>query len=150
MQCKLTVLKHPSGLCHDAVEEFGGGEPQKHAGSCAPSCDVSNKSSVSLMQEPVPSVGASLMAQLVESPPAMQETLVRFLGQGDPLEKKLATHSSILGFLGGSAGKESPCNAGDPGSIPGTGRSHREGIRYLLQQFWASLVAQMAKNLPPV
>ena len=50
------------------------------------------------MQEPVPSVGASLMAQLVKSPPAMQETLVRFLGQEYPLEKESATHSSILGL----------------------------------------------------
>ena len=98
LQCKLTVLKHPSGLCHDAVEEFGGGEPQKHAGTFAASCDVSDKSSVSLMQEPVPSVGASLMAQLVKSTPAMQETLVWFLGQEYPLEKESATHSSILGL----------------------------------------------------
>ena len=38
----------------------------------------------------------SLRAQLVKNPPAMQETLVRFLGQEDPLEKEMATHSSIL------------------------------------------------------
>ena len=38
------------------------------------------------------------MAQLVKNPPAMQETLVRFLGQEDPLEKRKATHSSILGL----------------------------------------------------
>ena len=35
------------------------------------------------------------VAQLVKNPPAMQETLVRFLGQEDPLEKGSATHSSI-------------------------------------------------------
>ena len=40
--------------------------------------------------------GTSLVVQLVENLPAMQETWVRFLGQADPLEKKLATHSSIL------------------------------------------------------
>ena len=39
---------------------------------------------------------ASLIAQLVKNPPAMQETLIRFLGQEDPLEKEMATHSSIL------------------------------------------------------
>ena len=39
---------------------------------------------------------ASLIAQLVENPPVMQETPVRFLGQEDPLEKGWATHSSIL------------------------------------------------------
>ena len=49
---------------------------------------------------------------------------------------------------GSSAGKESACNAGDPGSIPGLGRSPREGIGYPLQYSWASLVAQMGKKLP--
>ena len=41
---------------------------------------------------------ASLVAQLVKTLPAMQETLVRFLGQEDPLKKGSATHSSILGL----------------------------------------------------
>ena len=62
-------------------------------------------------------------AQLVKNPPAMQETLVRFLGREDLLEKGQATHSSILGLPCGSAGKESARNAGDLGSIPGSGRS---------------------------
>ena len=39
----------------------------------------------------------------------------------------------ITGFPGSSAGKESTCNAGDPGSIPGLGRSPGEGIGYPLQ-----------------
>ena len=43
-------------------------------------------------------MGASLVAQLVKNPPAMQETLVRFLGWEDPLEEDVATHSSILAF----------------------------------------------------
>ena len=47
-----------------------------------------------------------------------------------------------------SVGKESTCNAGDLGSIPGSGRSAGEGIGYLLQ--WASLAAQLVKNLPAV
>ena len=38
-----------------------------------------------------------------------------------------------MGFPGGSAGKESNCNAGDLGSIPGLGRSPGEGERYPLQ-----------------
>ena len=38
-----------------------------------------------------------------------------------------------MGFPGSSAGKESACNAGDPGSIPGLGRSTREGKGYPLQ-----------------
>ena len=41
---------------------------------------------------------ASLIAQLVKNRPAMQETLVQFLGQEDPLEKGMATHSSILAW----------------------------------------------------
>ena len=53
-----------------------------------------------------------------------------------------------LGFPDSSLGKESTCNAGDPGSIPGQGRSAGEGISYPLQYSWASLVAQMVKNLP--
>ena len=47
-----------------------------------------------------------------------------------------------------SVGKESACNAGDPGSIPGSGRSIGEGIGYPLQYSWACLVAQLVKNLP--
>ena len=43
-------------------------------------------------------VGASLIAQLVKNLPAMQETLVQFLGWEDTLEKGQATHSSILGI----------------------------------------------------
>ena len=41
-------------------------------------------------------MGASLVAQMVKNPPAMQETLVEFLGWEDPLEMGTATHSSIL------------------------------------------------------
>ena len=74
----------------------------------------------------------------------MQEMQVLTLGWEDPLEKEMATHSSIpaweilwteksefapqpQGFPDSSAGKESSCNAGDPGSIPGLGRSPGEG-----------------------
>ena len=53
-----------------------------------------------------------------------------------------------MGFPDSSVGKESTCNAGDPGSIPGSGRSTGEGIGYPLQYSWASLVAQLIKNLP--
>ena len=63
----------------------------------------------------------------------MQETQVQSMGQEDPLEKEMATHSSILGFLGGSAGKESACNAGNLGSISGLGGSPEEEKGYLLQ-----------------
>ena len=63
-------------------------------------------------------VWASLIAQLVKNPPAKKKK------------------------------KESTCNAGDPGLIPGSGKSAREGIGYPLQYSWASLVAQLVKNLP--
>ena len=53
-----------------------------------------------------------------------------------------------MGFPGGSAGKESACNAGDLGLIPGLGRSPGEENGYPLQYSWASQVAQMVKNLP--
>ena len=51
-------------------------------------------------------------------------------------------------FPDSSVGKESACNAGDPGSIPGSGRSTGEGIGYPLQYSWASLVTQLVKNPP--
>ena len=54
----------------------------------------------------------------------------------------------FMGFPGGLDGKESTCNAGDLGSILGSGRSPGEGNGYPLQYSWASLVAQMVKNLP--
>ena len=53
----------------------------------------------------------------------------------DPMKEEIATHSS---FPDSSVGKESTCNAGDPDSIPGLGRSHGEGIGYPLQYSWAS------------
>ena len=53
---------------------------------------------------------------------------------------------NALGFPGSSVGKEPACDAGDPGSIPGLGRSPREGTGYPLQYSWASLLAQLVKN----
>ena len=53
-----------------------------------------------------------------------------------------------LGFPDSSVGKESTCNAGDPGSIPGSGRFAGEWIGCPLQYSWASAVAQPVKNLP--
>ena len=52
------------------------------------------------------------------------------------------------GFPNSSVCKESACSARDPSSIPGSGRSPGEGISYPLQYSWASLVAQLVKNLP--
>ena len=51
------------------------------------------------------------------------------------------------GFPDSPVGKESACSSGDPSSIPGSGRSAGEGTGYPLQYSWASLVAQLVKNL---
>ena len=56
--------------------------------------------------------------------------------------------SNIQSFPYCSVGEESSCNAGDPGSIPGSGKYLGEGIGYPLQYSWASLVVQLVKNPP--
>ena len=53
-----------------------------------------------------------------------------------------------MSFRHSSIGKETACNAGDRGLIPGSGRSPGEGMSYPLQYSWASLMAQLVKNLP--
>ena len=56
----------------------------------------------------------------------------------------------MLGFPDRSVGKGSAYKVGDIGSIAGSGRFAGEGIGYTLQYSWASLVAQLVKNLPAV
>ena len=103
--------------------------------------------------------GTSPVAQMVKRLPARRKTWVQSLGQEDPLEKEMATHSSTLAWkipwteepgrlqsmgsqrvghdwatsLSLSDGKESACNAGDSGSIPESGRFAGEGIGNPLQ-----------------
>ena len=60
--------------------------------------------------------------------------------------KKLKSHR----LPGSSAGKDSACNAGDPGSIPGSERSPEKRIGYPPQYSWASLMDQMVKNPPAI
>ena len=55
----------------------------------------------------------------------------------------------LMGFPDSSVGKESACNAGGPGSIPGLGRPPGEGIGYLLQ-YSGFPVVQLVKNPPAV
>ena len=117
------------------------------------------------------------MAQAVRNLPAMQETRLPPLGSERSPEEGSGTLYSILAwripwteepsvlqsmrlqtvghdwvtnthipFLS-SVGKESTCNAGDLDSIPWSGRSHGEGVDYPHQYSWASLVAQLVKNL---
>ena len=64
------------------------------------------------------------------------------------LQKMVFGKLDKMDFLGSSVVKESTCNAGDPGLIPGSGRSAAEGMVYPLQFSWASLVVQLVKNLP--
>ena len=73
------------------------------------------------------------LSQLVKNPPAMQKTLVQFLGGEDLLERDRLPTPVFLGFPYHSAGKESACNVGDLSSIPGLGRSPGEGKGYPLQ-----------------
>jgi len=54
------------------------------------------------------------------------------------------------GFPHSLVGKNSTCNAGDPGLIPESGRSSGEGIGYTLQYSWASLMVQLVRNLPAI
>ena len=62
--------------------------------------------------------GAALVAQMVNNLPAIQETQVHYLGREDPLEKEMATHSSVLAWrIPGT---------GEPDGLPSMG-SHRVG-----------------------
>ena len=78
-------------------------------------------------------IWASLIAQFVKIPPAMQEIPVRFLGGDDLLQKDRLLTPVFLSFLCGSAGKESACNAGELGSVRGLERSLGEGKSHQLQ-----------------
>ena len=83
----------------------------------------------------------------VKNPPATQETQVQSLGREDPLEREMATHSSILAWR--------VSWTEEPGGLQSMG-SQRVGRGWVTDTFTftfteypgASLVAQMAKNLP--
>ena len=73
----------------------------------------------------------------------MKKKILEYLGILTKFGKYL-----ITGFPHSSVGKESTCNAGDPGLITGSGRWAGEGISYPFQHSWVSLVAHLVKNLP--
>ena len=75
----------------------------------------------------------SPIAQSVKNLPAVLESLVQFLGREDLLRRDTLSTPVFLGFPCGSAGRESTCNVGDLGSIPGLGRSSGGGKGYPLQ-----------------
>ena len=76
----------------------------------------------------------SLVAQLVKNLPAMQETPLYFWVRKIPWRRDRLPTPVLLGFPGGSDDKESACNMGDLGSVPGLGRSpgggHGNPIQY--------------------
>ena len=98
----------------------------------------------------VKNIWASLIAQLVNKENRLQCRRPRFNSwvRKIPWRRDRLPTPVFLGFPCGSDGKESTCNAGDPCSTPGSGRSAGEGKGYPLQYSWASLVAQLVNNLP--
>ena len=93
------------------------------------------------MQSPIFSISPvvtraslALLARLVKNLLAMQVIPVQFLSQEDPLKKGTLPTPVFMNFLGGSDGKQSACNVGDLGSIPGLGRSpgggHGDSLQY--------------------
>ena len=86
------------------------------------------------------SMGSQRVRQDIET--EQQQSLV------DPLQLFLYFFRFYMGFPGSSPSKESACNAGDPGLIPGLGRSPGDGAGNPFQYSGASLVAQLVKNLP--
>ena len=75
-------------------------------------------------------------------------TIWTFVSKVMSLLFNMLSRFAMGGFPDSLVGKESACNAGDPGLIPRLGRSAGEGKGYPFQYSWASLVAQLVKNLP--
>ena len=82
---------------------------------------------------PLWTVRASLIAQLIKTLPAMQETPIHSRTEKIRRRRDRLLSAVFLGFPCGSAGKKSTCNAGDLSSIPGLGKSPGEGKVYPLQ-----------------
>ena len=74
-----------------------GYSPWGHKESDTTEIDLANTHML-INYSPFPTRVASLVAQLVKNLPTMQEIWVQFLGQENPLEKEMATHSSILAW----------------------------------------------------
>ena len=86
------------------------------------------------------------LPMLAQGPRFISTAGLTVLGTQDLGEETFEVAFQGLGFPESSVGKASACNAGDPSSIPGSGRSTGEGIGYPLQYSWALLVAQLVKN----
>ena len=96
----------------------------------------------------------SLFHFIYRHTPFIAFTLIHFADTAFSYKLKVfgicSFHVSVshLSFPDSSVGKESACNAEDPGLIPGLGRPAGEGIGYPLKYSWAFLVVQLVKNLP--
>ena len=92
---------------------------------------------------------ASLITQLVKNLPAMQETWFESQIEKIRWKRDRLPIPVFLDFPCGSAGKESTCNVGDLGSVPGLGRSSGEGKGYpfsILAQRIACIVQSMGSQ----
>ena len=90
---------------------------------------------------------SSILAWSISMDRGAWQAIVHRVAKSQTQLKELSMHTyRYWSFPGSSAGKESTCNAGDPGLIPRLGRSPGEGIGYPRQYSWDSLVAQMVKN----
>ena len=88
---------------------------------------------------------AFLVAQMVKNLPAMQEAWIRSLGQKDPLEEEMTTHSSILAWSIPGTEELAGCHlwvAQSPTQLKRLSSSSNRSTQ------WTSLVAQMVKNPP--
>ena len=80
-------------------------------------------------------IGASLIAQLVKNPPAMQRPEFDSWVEKIRWRKDRLPTPGFLSFPCGSAGKDSTCNVGNLGLIPGLGRFPGEGYLPLLEEY---------------
>ena len=100
------------------------------------------------LQNPINSlpVSSQVVPQFLVTPKVL---LVSQTGINDKIKHiHPSIQSTVCIDTDSSVGKEFTCNAGDPGSVPGSGRSAGEGIGYPFRYSWASLVASLVKNLP--
>ena len=114
------------GRSADKESAYNAGDPSSIPGS--------GRSTGEGIVYPLQYAWVSLVAQLEKNPPVMQEIPVQFLGQEVLWKRDRLSTPVLLGFSGGSDSKESPCNVGDLGSIPGLGRSpgggHGKPLQY--------------------
>ena len=93
-----TTTRHHSSVPFSTASYLSFYRYKKNAGSCLECISVLWKQNQSISDNYILKNYASLVAQSIKNLPAGQETRVRSLGQEDPLEKEMATYSSILAW----------------------------------------------------